>query len=137
MAAQTRSCPRRLIPGAGNGTLLTQRNWIKSLRIEDNTICSAKVLVMVRTPVSSPEREFLPLGTLSQILTVLLACDVALTAARLAAQLLSSGETPARADLAIKPVVIVARVAVAATEILFLVWFRRRCPRPGKGGTAD
>ncbi len=71
------------------------------------------------------DREFLPLKLLGHVLTALVASEIALATARLVVPLLDRGDTPFQAEIDIKPVVVLPRVAFPMTVILFLIWFRR------------
>jgi hypothetical protein len=71
------------------------------------------------------EREFLPLRTLAQVLTALLAADVVLTVARLTALLINHSEAPWKLGIELKPLAILFHIAVITTEVVFLIWFRR------------
>jgi hypothetical protein len=75
--------------------------------------------------IAAPDREFVPLRTLAQVLTAFLAGDVLLTVAILIAQLENLGEAPWQLDAELEPLVGLFHAAVIATEVLFLIWFRR------------
>jgi hypothetical protein len=68
-------------------------------------------------------REFLPLRLLAHVLVVLLAAGIALDAAILVLPKFTRGSTQAGTDT--EPLVVLSRVVLAATAILFLAWFRR------------
>jgi len=70
-------------------------------------------------------QEFLPLRLLANVLTVLLAGGIVLDTVILVLPMLTRGRTQTQADMNIKPLVILSRVVLAATAILFLAWFRR------------
>lgn len=74
---------------------------------------------------AAPDREFLPLRTLAQVLTAFLAGDVLLTVANLIAQLVNLGEAPSQVDAELEPLVGLFHVAVFTTQVIFLIWFRR------------
>jgi len=74
---------------------------------------------------AAPDREFLPLRTLAQVLTAFLAGDVILTVVSLIAQLVNLGEPPAQVDAELEPLVGLFHVAVFTTQVLFLIWFYR------------
>jgi hypothetical protein len=69
--------------------------------------------------------EFLPLRTLAQTLTAILAGDVMLTVASLIAQLVNLGQSPWQVDNELEPLASLFRAAVITTTVLFLIWFRR------------
>ena len=69
--------------------------------------------------------EVLPLRLLAGILTGLLVGTIALTAARLAAPLVVHGGPAWEISIDIGPLVVLSRVSMAATAIVFLIWFRR------------
>jgi Domain of unknown function (DUF4328) len=71
------------------------------------------------------DQEFLPLKMLAHVLTAVLATEIVLAAARLVVPLLARGDSPGQAGTAGTPVVVLSRVGLVATVILFLVWFRR------------
>ena len=78
------------------------------------------------------DQEFLPLRLLAQVLTVLPASDVTLTAAKLIVPLLDHDDTPSQVDIDVKPLVILSRIALVATVILFLACYPGNGPgRPG------
>jgi hypothetical protein len=68
---------------------------------------------------------FLPLRLLAGILIGLLSSTIALTAARLAAPLVVYGGPAWKIAMDIEPIVVLSRVSLAATAIVFLIWFRR------------
>jgi hypothetical protein len=70
-------------------------------------------------------REFLPLRGLAYTLTAVLASTIALAAARLAAPRLYPGDRSWEIELDIRPLVVLSRLAMAATILLFLIWFHR------------
>ena len=74
---------------------------------------------------SRGELEFLPLRALGHVLTVLVAGEIALAAARLIVPLLDEGAPAGRAEMDVKPEVVLSRVVLVTSVILFLVWFRR------------
>jgi hypothetical protein len=69
-------------------------------------------------------RRFMPLKGLANILTALLASDLVLTAVELV-QAHAAGDQPWEVQIDSRPWVVGSRIAVAATGILFLIWFRR------------
>lgn len=69
--------------------------------------------------------EFLPLRGLAGVLIVLLAASVVLAAARLAAPLAYPSDSATRLEIDLRPLVVTSRVSMAATEIVFLIWFHR------------
>jgi Domain of unknown function (DUF4328) len=69
-------------------------------------------------------QEFLPLRPLAHVLTVLLAGGIALDTAILVLPMFSQG-TQSQAEMDDKPLVVLSRVVLAATGILFLVWLHR------------
>lgn len=69
--------------------------------------------------------EFLPLQALGHVLTALVAGEIALATARLIVPLLDEGAPSWRADIHVKPEVVLSRVVLVTSVILFLVWFRR------------
>ena len=71
------------------------------------------------------DQEFLPLRLLGHIVTALLASVIVLAAARLIVPLFTRGDIPIQAQAELGPVVILSRVALVATVIAFLIWFRR------------
>jgi hypothetical protein len=71
------------------------------------------------------DQEFLPLKMLAHVLTAVLATEIVLAAARLVVPLLARGDSPRQAGTDSAPVVVLSRVGLVATVILFLVWFRR------------
>ena len=77
--------------------------------------------------VSSQQQRpgFLPLRGLANILTVLLAVVVAVIAARLAVQMLSSGSARWRRTLVVSRLDQAADITIFGLSILFVVWFRR------------
>lgn len=70
-------------------------------------------------------QEFLPLRLLAHVLVVLLAGGIALDTAILVLPTFTRGHTQTQADMDLKPLVVLSRVVLAATAILFVVWFRR------------
>jgi hypothetical protein len=75
--------------------------------------------------VAAPDREFLPLRTLAQVLTAFLAADVILTVVTLIAQLVNLGKAPWQVDAELEPLVGLFHTAVVTTAVLFVIWFRR------------
>jgi len=75
--------------------------------------------------IGAPERKFLPLTTLAQILTAFLACDVILAVVTVIAQLVNRGEAPWQVDARLEPMLSLFHAAVITTAVLFLIWFRR------------
>lgn len=73
----------------------------------------------------SSDREFLPLRTLAQVLTVFLVGDVLLTVANLIAILVNLGEAPWQVDAELEPLVGLFHASVFTTQVLFLIWFYR------------
>jgi hypothetical protein len=73
----------------------------------------------------SRPREFLPLRGLAYALTAGLASTIALAAARVAVTRLYSGDRPGQIELDIRPLAVLARITMAATILLFLIWFHR------------
>jgi hypothetical protein len=71
------------------------------------------------------QQRFLPLRGLASILTVLLAVVVAIIAARLAIQMLSSGRAQWRRSLIVSRLDQAANIAILGLSILFVIWFRR------------
>jgi len=74
---------------------------------------------------ASQPRQFLPLRPLAAVLIVLVAADVALTAANLVVQNLTEGDRLGLAQMESKPFIVISQIAVGITEIVFLIWFRR------------
>jgi hypothetical protein len=71
------------------------------------------------------ERNLLPLQTLGQVVTGLLAGDIALAAARLIVPLIDRSASSWHIQIDVKPVVVLSRVVLVLSAIAFLVWFRR------------
>jgi hypothetical protein len=78
-----------------------------------------------RVAIAAPDREFVQLRSLAQVLTAFLAGDVILAVAALIAQLVNLGEAPWQVDAQLEPLVSLFHAAVITTEVLFLIWFRR------------
>ncbi|MHB1431039.1 MAG: DUF4328 domain-containing protein [Streptosporangiaceae bacterium] len=77
----------------------------------------------------------MPLKTLANALTALLIGDLILAAAVRFVEVRSAGPSwsaPVRADQ--KPFIVVARIALLVTEIVFLAWFRRAVVNAESGG---
>jgi hypothetical protein len=64
------------------------------------------------------------LKIVAHVLTGLLAADITAAAARLAVpSLLNRSDRPFQAQIDIKPIVVLSRVAFVATVVMFLIWF--------------
>ena len=92
--------------------------------------CANLRLTMLRqksdtVAIAATDREFLPLRTLTEVLTAFLAGDVLLTVAILIAQLVNLSEAASQVDAELEPLVGLFHAAVVATAVLFLIWFRR------------
>jgi hypothetical protein len=64
-----------------------------------------------------------PSALLVQALGSLLICDIAIAAAGLVMPLVDAGDRPFQLQIDLKPVVILWRLAFAATVVVFLIWF--------------
>jgi Domain of unknown function (DUF4328) len=73
----------------------------------------------------SQPHEFLPLRMLAITLAALMASTIALAAARLAAPVFDPSDSPWQMEIDIRPLVVLSRVTVTATVLLFLIWFHR------------
>jgi hypothetical protein len=85
--------------------------------------------------VTSPPRALMPLMPLANALTALLIGDLILAVALRFVEVRSAGPSwsaQVRADQ--KPLIVVARIALLATEIVFLAWFRRGLANAESGG---
>lgn len=71
------------------------------------------------------DQEFLPLRLLGHLAAAVLASLIVLAAARLVAPGFTRGDLPIQAAAEIGPVMVLSRIALVATIILFLIWFRR------------
>jgi hypothetical protein len=71
------------------------------------------------------DRRFQPLQALGHVVAVLVACVVAVAAARLIVVQLTHGETAAQATVSARPVVIASHLVFLATALVFVAWLRQ------------